>query len=378
MTVLIAPDSFKDALSALEVCLAIQIGVKRADPLAKTILFPLADGGEGTADILRYHSKGRQINVEVSDPLFRKTRAHYALSESGETAFIEMAQASGLQLLKQEERNCLYTTTLGTGELILDAIRRGAQEIILGIGGSATNDAGMGMASALGFKFLDHQGHVLSPIGENLIMVQKIDNTALHFDPQEITVQVVCDVDNPLFGPNGAAYIYARQKGANDKAIQNLDQGLRHFNRVLIACLQKNVALQAGAGAAGGLGAGALAFLNARLRPGIELVMELTDFEKSIRKADLIITGEGQLDGQTLHGKLIHGITKRAAALNVPVIALCGSLKASPAELHSIGLQAAFSISSGPQSLDEAIKNTTENLRQISFNIIRTLSIFQK
>jgi glycerate kinase len=370
MTILVAPDSFKDALPSPEVCKAIGRGLQKARPEATIHLFPMADGGEGTADVLTWHLKGEQVHLMVSDPLHRPVEAHYFLSANGEVAFIEMAQASGLQLLRPEERNPLKTSTFGTGELILDALCKGVKKIFLAIGGSATNDAGMGMAAALGWQFLTENGSALAPIGENLHKVGKIlppTTTLPHSGP---SITVLCDVNNPLYGLKGAAFVYARQKGANDAAIARLDAGLQYFSNILMQYFGKDFSQAPGSGAAGGMGAGALAFLDAKLQPGIEAIMELTGFETMLKTADLVITGEGKLDGQTMHGKLIHGICKKARHYGVPVIALCGSLDATPDETKAIGLRAAFSLLRKPQSLAEAIASTQEGLEYLSYHVL--------
>jgi glycerate kinase len=373
MTILIATDSFKDALPALEVCRAIERGLRQAGRDVRTVVFPLADGGEGTAGILTFHNNGQTVEREVNDPLFRPVKASYGLSADGATAYIDMAEASGLQLLKSDGRNPLLTSTYGTGELILDAVQRGARRLLLGIGGSATNDAGMGMAAALGYRFLDEAGRELSPTGQSLERVRRIDDGQLKIDSSRLEVTVLCDVDNPLFGPRGAAHVYAPQKGADAETVERLDEGLRSFAQVLQEHFQRAVAAEPGAGAAGGMGAGALAFLGAELRPGIETVIEHTGFEKALEGADLLLTGEGRLDGQTLHGKLIHGLCRRAARHRIPVIALCGALEATPGDLEEIGLIAAFSILPRPMSLEEALRETETLLEQTAHSVLRTL-----
>lgn len=372
MTILIATDSFKDALPALEVCRAIERGVARAARDLQPIVFPLADGGEGTAEILTFHNEGQTIELKVNDPLLRPVTATYGLSADGLTAYIDMAQASGLQLLKNDERNPLQTSTYGTGELILDAVRRGARRLLLGIGGSATNDCGMGMAAALGYRFLDEAGRQCAPIGQALERIHCIDDEQRKIQPEALEVTVLCDVDNPLFGPRGAAHVYAPQKGADEKTVAQLDKGLRRFAAVLRDHLKYDVAAEPGAGAAGGMGAGALAFLGAELRPGIDTVIENTGFEAALPGTALLLTGEGRLDGQTLHGKLIHGICQYAAPYRIPVIALCGALEATPEELEKIGLHAAFSILTRPMPLEEALPETSALLEQTAFNILRT------
>ncbi|MFN7117801.1 MAG: glycerate kinase [Saprospiraceae bacterium] len=369
MKILIAPDSFKDALPALEVCQAIERGIKQADTSIETILFPLADGGEGTAAILTHHAQGHWHTLQVHDPLLRPIEAGYGISADGQTAFIEMAQAAGLQLLKPEERNPLKTSTYGVGEMILDAIQKGIKKIVLGIGGSATNDAGIGMAGALEYDFfIDHLPLTINQLaGENLHKIERVITLSPH---PPITITVLCDVDNPLYGPSGAAQVYARQKGADEAAIQSLDTGLQHFANILKTHFGRDFAHLPGAGAAGGLGAGTMAFLNATLQPGIQTVMELTNFTKALHNVDLIITGEGKIDAQTLHGKLIKGITEKAQG--IPVIALCGTLLASAADIQALGLQAAYSIINRPLSLAEAMAETAVLLEQTAFNLIRT------
>ena len=374
MNILIACDSFKDGLPALEVCRAIARGWQQGWPPAQVQLFPLADGGEGTARILTYHSGGQWVEKTVRGPLFQPVQAAYGQSGDGKTAFIEMAAAAGLPLLRPEERNPLNTTTYGLGELILDAVGRGVERILLGIGGSATNDAGLGMAAALGYRFLDEQGEGLLPIGANLSKIKHIDRGQARIQPGAIAVEVLCDVRNPLYGPQGAAQVYAPQKGADLAAVQLLDDGLQHFAGLLETAFGRDFASVPGAGAAGGLGAGAMAFLGATLQPGIEAVMALTGFEAQLRQAQLVITGEGKLDAQTAQGKLIQGIARQAMAAGVPVIALCGAVLATPAEIAALGLQAAFSIQTRPASLAEALDATAENLEQAAFNLARVLA----
>ncbi|HMQ85794.1 MAG TPA: glycerate kinase [Saprospiraceae bacterium] len=377
MNILIASDSFKEALTALEVCQAIAAGVQAACPTWQTRLLPLADGGEGTAEVLRYHSRGKDLHVQVRDPLGRTISATYALSGDGQTAFIEMAAAAGLPLLGEAERNPLLTSTQGVGEMLLDAWQRGAKRIVLGLGGSATNDGGMGMARALGYRFLDRAGHELQGIGAELEKVDRIDGSRLLFDPKAVEVLVLCDVDNPLAGPKGAAVVYAPQKGADAEMVERLDAGLGHFGEKLSAYFGRDYASVPGAGAAGGMGAGTMAFLNGQLRPGIEVVMALSGFDEALQTADLVITGEGKIDQQTLHGKLIHGICKRAAIRQVPVIALCGALLADAEQIKSIGLQAAFSIQQQALSLDKAIQDTARNLQQTAGQIAWLISAFR-
>ncbi len=376
MKILIAADSFKDALPALEVCKAIEKGMLLTDKKVDTILFPLGDGGEGTSEILTWHSRGRIVKASFSDPLLRRIEAQYGLSADGQTAFIEMAQTSGLQLLSEQERNCMNTTTFGTGEMIRHAIDNGATKIVLGIGGSATNDAGMGMATALGYQFFDEHDRELEPTGSNLLKVQRIEKAEVITDLKNVDFQVLCDVENPLYGENGAAFVYAPQKGANQEEVKILDEGLRHFASLLRVELLAEVDQIKGAGAAGGLGAGAIAFLNAKLVRGIEFVLEATGFEKRLKDTDLIITGEGKIDGQSLEGKLVQGVATIAGKHKVPVIAFCGTLEANPDQIKKMGLLAAFSILQKPTTLQEAIDQTAEGLENLAFNVIQTVLKF--
>lgn len=371
MHVLIAADSFKDALPAARVCQALAAGIRRARPDVQITEFPLSDGGEGAFEVLARHLGLQTIGAETVDPLFRPIRASYGLSAGGDTAFVEMARASGLQLLRPEERNPLHTTTFGTGLLLADAQRRGAIRAVLAIGGSATNDGGTGMAAALGWRFLDASGHELPPTGESLRRIARI------LPPEAATelrqVDVICDVTNPLYGPEGAAAVYAPQKGATSPAVAELDAGLRQLARTTEQQLRRpGLAHVPGAGAAGGLGFGALAFLNATLYRGIDLVLDLTRFDEALARADLVVTGEGKLDGQTLHGKLIHGICRRAARRGAPVIAFCGRIEASPEQIRAIGLQRAICINETDRPLPELLAQTGENLERAAEKMARS------
>jgi glycerate 2-kinase len=376
MKILIAADSFKDALPSLEICEAIERGIRQVMPDTATVVFPMADGGEGTASVLAHHLEGSMVSLTVNDPLFRPVRAKYFLSKNDELAFLELAEASGLQRLGPAERNPLVTTTLGTGELLAHAIMQGAKKIVLGIGGSATNDGGMGMAAALGWRFISPQGKELRPTGKNLGYVHHVSLQSSDFSHQSSVfspqIEVICDVDNPLLGPQGAARVYARQKGADAAAIGQLEAGMRHFAAVLKKHFGKDFSSIPGAGAAGGLGAGAVAFAGATLRPGIEVMMELTGFERQLEDADLLVTGEGKLDGQTARNKLISGICKKAAQHDVPVVAFCGAVEANQQETEGIGLAAAIAISPGAQPLEQALGHTARNLENAAFQWFQT------
>ncbi len=362
MKYLIAPDKFKGSLTAIEACQAIEKGILNFDPSAEIILQPLADGGEGSIDVLKSVLDLKKEWSVVNDPLFRPIETVYY--KKGTTAFIEMASASGLGLLKKEEQNCLYTSTYGTGELILQAINNGAKDIYLFIGGSATNDAGIGMAAALGYRILDVSGKIVKPIGKNLINIHTIDNSELKIDLRDVKVKVVSDVDNVLYGLEGAAFIYAPQKGANDTAVLLLDAGLRHFSKIIKRDLGKTMANAPGAGAAGGMGAGALSFLNATLLPGCETIMQLIDFESKIKWADLVITGEGKLDQQTLQGKVVKAVSKACKKMGLPLIVACGVSNLSIQKLQELGIKHCIQLVSENVTPKMAMQNAAQLLEE--------------
>lgn len=373
MKFVIAPDKFKGSLTGFEFCDAVAEGLQMVFKDAEIINKPLADGGDGTMEVAKYYINGEKITITVSDPLFRPINASYLYSEETKIAYIEMAEASGLKLLGDDERNCMITTTSGTGELIYDALDKGAKEIILGIGGSATNDGGMGMANALGYQFLDEHGKELVPIGQNLSKVKSIDDSNKHVRLKEVKIKVACDVTNPFYGLNGAAYIYAAQKGASENEIIVLNNGLHNLAEVIKS--NYNIDLQKinGAGAAGGVGGGALTFLDGELISGINLIKELADFDTTIDGADWIITGEGQLDEQTLSGKTIDGVITSAKIKNIPVAALCGSVSISVNQQNKFGLTYVSSIVRGISTLQEAMNNSHENLVNATYNFASLL-----
>ncbi|MDO7170956.1 glycerate kinase [Mariniflexile sp. AS56] len=358
MKLILAPDKFKGSLTGLQFCAAVEEGVKSIMPATEFTTLPLADGGDGTIEILEYHLNGTRVSVKVNDPLFRQIEASYLYMETIQTAFIEMAEASGMYLLKKEERNCFNTTTLGTGELILDAINKGAKTIILGIGGSATNDCGMGMATALGYKFEDDQGKELEPIGKNLSKIRVINSSYVHDALKSIEFKVACDVTNPLYGDNGAAYVYGPQKGASEAEIEALDSGLKNIAAVFKKQFNSDVQNIQGAGAAGGMGAGTSVFLNAELKSGIDLVKELVGFDAKIEGADFIITGEGQLDSQTLSGKTINGVITSAKKQNISAVAFCGSVSLSEVEANNFGISYTDAVINKAKNLEDAMQNS--------------------
>lgn len=371
MKVLICPDKFKDSLGAIEVAKAIHTGIKKADQNIHTVLFPLADGGEGTARILTYHTKGRTIETTVHDPLMRPVNASFGISKDGKTAYIEMAEASGIHLLNNDERNCFHTTTYGTGELILAALNKGVKKIVLGIGGSATSDAGIGMATALGYRFLDRSGNILEPAGKNLVHLSHIDRSHLKFNPDEIHFETACDVNNPLSGPDGAAHIYGPQKGATQEEIRILDKGLKNFALIVENSMGKEIDRVPGAGAAGGMGAASILFLGSLLVPGVELVMKETRFSGFIPDTDLVITGEGKIDQQSLSGKVIRGVTNEVKKYNIPVAALCGTLDNGPELTRKLEIDFAASILHAPENIKDALKRTKKDLQNMAYQVIK-------
>lgn len=332
MQTLICPDKFKGSLTAIEVARAIQSGLPTA---YQTTCVPMADGGEGSLAVVAANVAGTWQAVTVNDPLFRPISATYFLGEK--SAYIEMAQASGYERLTNEERNCLKTTTYGTGELIRDAVHKGVKEVFLFIGGSATNDGGIGVAAALGYTFLDKSGNELSPIGENLIHIHEI--RLPEKSSVGITFTVVCDVTNPFYGLNGAAHVYAAQKGANKNEIVRLDIGLQNLARIIKKQFGVDLQRIPGTGAAGGLGGGAVAFLNAKIQSGTQTLIQLTGLREKIKSSDWVITGEGKVDTQSIQGKLIDGICGIAKKYHVPVWIICGISEISEADLLALGVE---------------------------------------
>lgn len=373
MKFVLAPDKFKGSLTGHEFCDAAEEGVQIIFPNATIIKKPLADGGDGTIDVVKDYLNATVVKTKVSDPLFRPTVAQYLFSEEKKVAYIEMSEASGYKLLKKEELNCMNTTSLGTGQLIADAIAKGAKEIILGIGGSATNDGGMGMAQALGFQFLDENKNILKPIGSNLNKVHKIKCAKTNQFLKGILFKVACDVTNPLYGQNGAAHVYGQQKGASQEEILFLDKGLKNFAEIIKARFSLDVQRMPGTGAAGGMGAGAIAFLNARLVSGIELIKGLSNFDEAIKDADWVITGEGKLDDQTTAGKTITGVLKSANLKGIPVAALCGTVEISDKGKNKLGLTYFASVSKDVSDMELAMKSAYSNVTKAATELAKII-----
>jgi len=369
MKVVIAPDSYKGCLGAPEVAEAIGRGVRSALPAAGIVLVPMADGGEGTVRALVSATEGKLMRRRVRGPLGAPVWAEFGILGDGRTAVIEMAAASGLPLVPPAKRNPLTTTTYGTGQLIAAGLDLGCRKFIVGIGGSATNDGGAGMAQALGVRLLDRRGRPLPPGGGALGHLDKIDPSRLHAEARKAQFVVACDVDNPLTGPRGASAVYGPQKGATPAMVTTLDRNLKHFARVLARDLAKRVEHVRGSGAAGGLGAGMMAFLGARVRPGVEIIVEAVGLRRLLKGASLAITGEGAVDVQTAFGKTVAGVARVAKRLGVPVVVLAGSLGEGYEGAARAGVDAFFSIAPGPLSLQQAMHNAPRLLEDCARNV---------
>jgi len=360
MKILIATDKFKDSLSAKAVCEGLRQGILRTFPTAKIETLPLADGGEGTLETLQSVWGGEFMSCEVNDPLSRKIKANYLWIEEKQTAIIEMARASGIELLTQNERNCLITNTFGTGELIKDALEKGANEIILTVGGSATNDAGIGMASALGYEFLDKNDVILEPIGKNLREIFSIETKNKHPKLSQTKFIVATDVTNPFYGKNGAAYVFSPQKGANEKDIKILELGLENINALIKKEFKIDLQAIEGSGAGGGIGGGAVHFLRAQIKSAGQWILEINQIENKLKNADILITGEGKIDSQTWQGKLISQFVLQAKTTQTPVILVCGTLHNVGSIIQHDGILFASSILNEPMNLENALQNAAE------------------
>ncbi|ELY7393045.1 glycerate kinase [Cronobacter universalis] len=367
--IVIAPDSFKESLSAMDVARAIEAGFREIYPQAHYVCVPMADGGEGTVEAMVAATGGQIITTPVTAPLGNKVDGFFGLLGDGETAVVEMAAASGLHLVPTAQRDPRITTSYGTGELILAALERGVKAVIIGIGGSATNDGGAGMMQALGARFLDDEGHELAPGGAALAGLERLDLSALDPRLARISVTVACDVDNPLCGEKGASAVFGPQKGATPAMVTELDAALRRFGEQLEAATGKTIISAPGAGAAGGMGAALLGMLNAELRPGIEIVIEFLGLAQAVRDADLVITGEGRLDSQSIHGKTPIGVARVAKQFQRPVVAIAGSLTPDYQIVHEHGIDAAFSVLDRIVTLQEALDDAERNLRVTARNV---------
>lgn len=375
MKIVIAPDSYKECLSALQVAISIESGFREIFPDAIYIKVPVADGGEGTVEAMVEATEGRRVTTTVLGPLGEPVEAFYGLTGDGTTAVIEMAAASGLALVPPHLRNPLNTTSYGTGQLIRSALDAGARRFILGIGGSATNDGGAGMLQALGVRLLDDQGQEIDRAGRGLGKLARIDMSAFDARLGDSVIDVACDVDNPLCGVRGASAIFGPQKGATPEMVQQLDGYLQNFASITRRDLGVEMADLPGAGAAGGMGAAMFAFLKGRLRPGSEIVTEAVGLDALVRDADIVVTGEGRIDGQTAFGKTPVGVARVAKRYNKPVIAIGGSLRPDVDAVFAHGIDAVSSVLYRPCTVDEALTEGNENLRRTARNIAAILAI---
>ncbi len=367
--VVIASDSFKGSLQSGEVAEAVRKGVLKVFPEAEVLGVTVADGGEGMTDAVMENAEGEYVTMIAHDPLGRLVEVSYGIIDDGHTAIIEVAAACGLTLLSDEERNPLESSTYGLGEMIADALKRGCRKFIIGLGGSATNDAGMGMLCALGYKFYDSEGQLLKGCGSSLEEIASIDSSEVIPEVFESEFIAACDVDNPLYGPLGAAYVFAPQKGADETMVKLLDDGLRNFARVVMGFCGKDISEVPGAGAAGGLGGALTGFLGADILPGIEVVLDAVRFDKLIAGADLVITGEGKIDAQTSRGKAPLGILKRAKAQGIKTIAIGGLVEDCP-EVERLGFDAILQTTPSNMPLTTALNPQTAKLN-ITNTIIR-------
>lgn len=372
MKIIIIPDSFKGSASSMEVCNCIEKGILKVFKNADIKKIPVADGGEGTVDSILYAAGGNIKKVNVRNPSGKIIEAKYGIINK-EKAVIEMAEASGITLVDDAVRNPLKYSTYGTGELIKDAMNNNIKEILIGIGGSATNDCGIGMANALGYKFLDENNNELEAIAENMIKVASIDDSNVDKRIFDIKINVACDVKNPLYGENGATAIYGKQKGVTEESFDILDNGLKNIARIVKEKFNKEIDHIEGSGAAGGLGGGLVAFCNAELKSGIDAVLDIIDFEDKIKDASLIITGEGAIDGQTKKGKVPVGVARRANG--IPVIAIVGDIRDGAEAVYDMGIVSIMPALKRAMPLDKAIKNSKTLIEDAAERACRFISI---
>ncbi|WGL57126.1 glycerate kinase [Kluyvera intermedia] len=377
MKIVIAPDSYKESLSALDVACAIEAGFREIYPDAEYVKIPVADGGEGTVEAMVSATQGRVIPVKVTGPLGEPVAGFYGVSDDEQCAFIEMAAASGLELLSPAQRNPLKTTSWGTGELIRHALDLGVRRIIIGLGGSATNDGGAGMVQALGAKLLTDEHQHIGQGGAELAALMKIDISELDSRLADCQIDVACDVTNPLTGEEGASAVFGPQKGATPEMVTNLDHALAHYAARIKQDLGIDVLSLEGGGAAGGMGAALFAFCGAKLRPGIDIVTEALHLDALVADANLVITGEGRMDSQTIHGKVPVGVARVAKRYHIPVIGIAGSLTADVGVVHQHGIDAVFSVLYRICSLDDALEQAGENVRMAARNIAAVMKMGQ-
>lgn len=374
MKIVIAPDSFKGSMSSAHVIEIVKKAAQEHFPDAEIVGIPVADGGEGTAEALKDAVGGTWMEADVHGPNMSEMKAKYLLT-SDHIAFIELAAASGLPLLHETERNPLKTTTLGTGELMEDALNHGAEKLVLTIGGSATNDGGMGALFAAGMRFLDAKGNSLEPKGRNLELTESIDSS--HLDPRlkQVPIEILCDVDNPLLGMHGTAYTYAKQKGANQEVQARLELGMGHYCSVIENDIHRSLRDIPGTGAAGGFSLPLLAYCNAELSHGIDSVLDIVGFYEAIKTADLVITGEGRTDEQSIHGKVISGVGQACMERNIPCIDITGGMGDGAEEVLKVGITSIVTTVNGIMSIKEAVKNCDELLYGAADRMFRLIKI---
>ncbi|MCQ2603438.1 MAG: glycerate kinase [Spirochaetia bacterium] len=373
MKFVLIPDSFKGTLSSMEICQIISNEIKTVFPDSEIVSIPIADGGEGTVNAYLMALGGKKEHLTVSGPYFRNVDAEYGMLPDGKTAVIEMAACSGLPLVG-DDRNPELTTTCGVGELLLDAVKKGAKKVILGLGGSSTNDAGCGMASALGIKFYNKCGESFIPTGGTLELIERIDLKDKDMLLNDVSVITMCDISNPMYGKNGAAYVYGPQKGADLAMIQHLDSGLVHLGDIFEQMSGVDIASIPGSGSAGAMGAGMRFFLGAELKSGIQTMLDTVNFDSVIADADFIITGEGRMDGQSLCGKVLSGVADRAKLYNKPLIALVGGVVDDEiSSAYGNGMTAVFSINRLPEDFSISRHKSAANLKYTAYNVLRML-----
>jgi len=372
---IISPDKFKGTISAVRICDIIEEQFLKEFPDIEIIKLPIADGGDGTAACFESRNGARKIPCEVYDPFFERIMSHFIML--GETAIIEMALYAGLALAG-DRKNPLKATTYGVGQAALEAIKQGAKKVVFALGGSATNDMACGLLCAMGMKFYDKDKKAFIPTGGTLCDIADYDTVDLEKNTRGVEFEVMCDIDNPLYGKNGAAYVFSPQKGADENAVIKLDEGLKHLSDLYTKKSGKDVSRLAGAGAAGGMGGGLNAFLGARLKSGIESVLDIFGFDALLNGCDMVITGEGRLDSQTLGGKVICGIAKRCKAQSVPLIAICGDTFSCPDEIYSLGVSGVFSINTSPMCFEDAVPHSARNLAAVASNIAKLIKVSER
>lgn len=373
MRIVIAPDSFKGSMTATEVADAMERGIQNICETCSIVKVPLADGGEGMATILSDHLNAKTFEAEVMGPLGEKVIAAYGIAADG-TAIIDVASVIGLQFVPEEKRNPLETTSYGVGELIIDAIDNGAKRFIIGLGGSSTNDGGIGMVQALGAQITDKSGSDVMLGGKGLLQIANISASSIDTRLRHCSFVIASDVTNPLLGERGATYVYGPQKGATKKMLTELERGMKNYASVLERNLQVDVTEIEGVGAAGGLGAAFRAFLDAEIKSGVDYVMELTNLEKEIAQADIVLTGEGKIDSQTLHGKVPFGVAQLSKEYGIPVISIVGANELSSKKMDEMGVRAVFPIVQKPMSLNEALQNSEYLIEQTVENVFRLIT----